>query len=156
MGLGSGNKSTVTFAESGFVAKFTKIGAVDFELGDDDVSNLESDGFTEHEMHDLATMSESELEALFNTTRNIILDKDAVEVSGALQLGKKELITITWNERAGESAGASFAAWGAPKKLNLPEHVNNTTQRQMIVIKWLNRDASGTAVKPLFTPATTS
>lgn len=158
MGKGTGNKSTIVFATSGVSRVVTKIGKVEFELGDDEVSSLQSEGFTEHEMHDLATMSETELESLFDTTDTIILDVGATVAGsdGKLQLGRKELVTITWAARQGESAGASFAAWAAPKKIDLPEHVNNTTQRQMVALKWLNRDDSGESVKPLFTPATAS
>lgn len=156
MGHGSGNKSTITFAQSGFVGCFTKIGAVDFELGDDNVSCLETDGFEAFEMHDLATMSDSELEALFDTEKGYLFDAGLapVDADTKLKLGRKELITITWAARLGEATGASFAAWGAIKKMTLPEHVNNTTQRQMIAIKWLNRDLGNEDVKPIWTPAT--
>lgn len=142
MKIASGNKAAITFAVSAITGRFTMIGGVEKELGDEDVSSLESDEYAEFELHDLATMSETECE--------LFLDTEAA----AIALGQKELITITAPTLDGQATPASFAAWGGIKKVSLPEWVNNTKLKQRITIKWLNRDASGTQVKPAWTAAT--
>lgn len=155
MSFGSGNKSAIVFASSGFVASFTKLGKIDFEIDDENISALDDEGFESYSLADLAKMGETELEALFDSSNALELDISAAAGS-KLQLKRRELITITWALRDGQLTEASFAAWGAVKKFDLPEHVNNVTQRQLITIKWLNRDASNAFIKPVWTPATTS
>lgn len=142
MGIGTGNKTTIAFTTSAITGKFTMIGAVKKKLGSEDVSDLQSDEFVEKEMHDLAEMEDTPFEML--------LDNES-EIPG---LGLKELITITHPTRAGQATPATHAAWGALSEISLPEAVNNTTMRLTGAITWTNRNASGAAVKPLWTPAT--
>tara|TARA_R110002049_G_scaffold59417_3_gene160694 strand:+ start:4067 stop:4483 length:417 start_codon:yes stop_codon:yes gene_type:complete len=133
------------------------IGGIEMEVGDEDVSCLNTDGLQEVELQDIATMSETEVEMLLDDTLNIIMDgtdlADPTPALGELKLKHKELITITGATRNGDDTPAEFAAWGGIKKISLPEYVNNTTRRLKFTIKWLNRDLTGTQVKPTYTPA---
>jgi hypothetical protein len=154
MGYGSGNRSTITFAQQGFVGCFRSIGEVAFELGDEPFDCLENEGFDRVFMHDLATMDATQLELFFDTLATIKIDPTAALVAGAIQLGRLDFITLTWRLRAGELTPASFSAWGRVKKIMLPQHVNNTAQKQQLVIRWVNEDDQGDQVKPIYTPAT--
>ncbi|TWU67308.1 hypothetical protein V7x_28820 [Crateriforma conspicua] len=150
---GTGNQSTIVFPVAQIVGKFTMIGGVDTEVGDEDVSNLATEDVQEKVLHDIGTMSDTEVEMLLNTADNL-LTFASTPTAPYLKLKHKELITINWAARQGQSAGASLSAWGGIKKISLPEHVNNVTQRLKFTIAWLNRDNTGVQVKPAWTPAT--
>lgn len=150
--IGSGNKATITLATSGAVGRFKQIGGVDLELGEQDVSGLDSDEFEEFEPNDLAKLSDTELEIFFNTKMSII-PTGASPTAPFLRLGKKELITFTYPTRSDETTPAAFVAWGFFKKLSLPVLVNNTTLMIKASIKWANRNNAGLAVKPVWTKA---
>lgn len=151
--IGSGNKASLTLADSGVIGRFRMIGEVNFEIGDENVSGLDTEGFEEFEPQDLATMGDTEVELFFNTKLNILPAGDS-PVAPFLKLGHKELMTITLPERSDESAPASLAAWAYFKKIGLPQLVNNTTLMLKCTIKWCNRDDEGTAVLPVYTKAT--
>lgn len=151
--IGSGNKGTMVFADSGVIGRFRMIGEVAAEIGDNNVSALETEGWEEFEPQDLATMTDQELELYFDTKLNLL--PATVPGSGSfLKLGHKELITSQFPERADESEGASLAAWGYFKKIGLPQMVNNTTMMLKATIKWCHRDTDGESVPPVYTKAT--
>lgn len=151
---GSGNKAVISFPVIGIDGCFTMIGGIEMEVGDEDVSCLSTDGLQELELHDIATMSETEVEMLLDDSINLIFDDTAITPSAnQLKLKHKELITITNPLRQGDATPAEFAAWGAIKKISVPEWVNNTTRKLKFTIKWVNRDLAGVQVKPVFTPA---
>lgn len=150
--IGSGNKATLTLADSGVIGRYRQIGGTDFEVGDEDVSGLDTDQFSEFEPQDLATVSDTEVELFFNTKLKI-LPAGASPTAPYLKLRHKELMTITYPQRDDEDEPASFAAWGYFKKISLPQLVNNTTLMVKATIKWCNRDDDGAAVLPVYTPA---
>jgi hypothetical protein len=153
--IGSGNKSTLTLADSGVIGRVRMIGGVDFEIGDENVSALDTDGFEEFEPQDLATMGDTEVELYYNTKLKIIPASDT-PTAPYIRLGHKELMTITLPTRDDEDEPASLAAWAYFKKISLPQMVNNTTLMLKATIKWCNRDDEGAAVLPVYTPAVVS
>ena len=155
-GPGTGNKATIAFPVAGLTGCVTMIGGIEFELGDEDVSCLATDAVEEVELHDVAKMSETEVEMLLDDSLAIIFDGATIPAGGGLKLGHKELLTITSPTRDGDATPSPFAAWGGIKKIGLPEYVNGTVRKIKFTIKWLNRDASGTQVKPAYTPAVAS
>jgi hypothetical protein len=150
--IGSGNKATLTLAESGVIGRFRMIGETAFEVGEENVSGLDTDEFEEFEPQDLATMSDTEIELFFNT-KLVIMPEEAPASGAFLKLRHKELMTLTMPTRSDEDEPASLAAWGYFKKIGLPQMVNNTTMMLKATIKWCHRDEDGVAVKPVYTPA---
>ncbi len=150
--IGSGNKGTLTLAVSGAIGRFRMIGGVDFEIGEENVSGLDSEGYEEFEPQDLATMGDTEFELFFNTKLSII-PTGASPTAPFIRLGHKELMTLTFPTRSNESAPASLAAWAYFKKISLPQMVNNTTMMLKGTIKWSLRNDSGVAVLPVYTKA---
>lgn len=148
--LGTGNKASIAFPVSGFVGAFTMIGGTELEVGDQDVSDLESDEYQEFEPEDLIALSDIAFECFLDTEMSF---QAAAPTSPYLQVKQKELVTITFQTRDGESTPASFAAWCYLKKVGLPQHVNNEVQKLTGTLKVCNRDDSGEQVKPTWTPA---
>ncbi len=150
--IGSGNLATMVFASSGIIGRFRSIGETSFEVGENNVSGLDSEAYEEFEPQDLATQSDQEIELYFDSKLNLL--PDGTPGSGAfLKLGKKELITTQFPQRADEAEGASLAAWGYFKKISLPQLVNNSTLMLKATIKWCHRDNTGAAVPPVYTKA---
>ena len=150
-GPGTGNKASIAFPTSGFVGRFSMIGGIDFEVGDEDVSDLESDEYEEFEPQDLIKVTDLDFEVYLDTMMKF--QPAGAGVAPYLKLKTKELVTITFQTRKGEGTPAALAIWVYLKKVGLPEHVNNTTQKLKGTLKICNRDLDGLKVKPAWTPA---
>ena len=144
MTTGTGNKSSIAFTDTGLTGSFKMIGSVSRKLGKREVSDLDTEEVHEFAPEALATDEDTEFEIYLSTSAELP------------ELGNNELITLTFKQRDGETAPATYAAWGFISERSLPQHVNNETQMIKCAITWTNRNDSGVQVKPVWTKATTS
>ncbi|WP_417745065.1 hypothetical protein [Rosistilla oblonga] len=139
--MATGNGSTVTFATSGFTARFEEIGEVKQTRGKIRDTDLETEDFHEYIPEDVAEPGEREFKIFWEgTNAPPSINSDP------------ELVTVTHALEGGQSTAAKFIGSAFIVDLTVdPKHANNETKSGTIKIQYDNK-----ATPPAFTEAVAS
>ncbi|QDV56515.1 hypothetical protein [Rosistilla oblonga] len=139
--MATGNGSTVTFATSGFTARFEEIGEVKQTRGKIKDSDLASEDFHEYLPEDLAEPGEREFKIFWEG------DNAPPSINSAA-----ELVTVTHKLEAGQATAAKFIGSAFITDLTVdPKHANNETKQGTLKIQYDNKSTA-----PAFTEAVAS
>lgn len=133
----TGNLATIAFPETGFVAKFRQLSAVEEELEALNASGLDTTDVQELVASDLATNGQLDAEYFFDTEE------------APPEPGDADTPVVTFPTRSGEDTPASYTGSGFFRNRMMPQLANGELQVATAKFQF-----DGRATKLAFTPAT--